>query len=416
MPHARSGVIQLSLDTARILSVIKQGLHRRPMAADKRALRDTILRIGVVQLDTISVVARSHYLVMLARVGPYDPGDLDALLYPDRSVFEQWAHAACLIPAEDYSHFAPVMLARRHRPLQPWLVRRLGDEGEEVLDAVLAEVRERGPLASRDFEDPRQERGTWWDWKPAKTALEVLFERGYLMVDRRVNFQRYSDLAERVLPASTQPSTSTVADWQRFAALRSVACLGVATARHVSEYYYQKKPGARAAVESLAAEGAVVPVGVEGWKDTAYVVPVDLPLIEEIDARRAQPALTAFLSPFNNLIWDRQRVRDLFGFDYASEMYQPAAKRVHGYYVMPILHQGRLVGRLDPKVDRKTNTMIIRAIYLEPGQALTDDLAAGISGALSELMSFHSSEQLTIERSEPEGLRAFLLERLSSGT
>ncbi len=413
MTEARSSAIRLSLNTARTLAVVKQGLHRRPEAADKQALLDTIRRIGILQLDTISIVARSHYLVMLARVGAYEPDDLDALLYPDRSLFEQWAHAACLIPVEDYAHFAPAILARRRRPLQPWLVSRLGDQGDGVLDAVLAEVSARGPLASRDFQDPRHQRGTWWDWKPAKTALEILFERGHLMVDRRVNFQRYYDLAERVLPASAQPSAGTVEGWSRWAALRSVSCFGVATAGQVSEYYHQNKPKARAAVEALAAEGAVLPVDVEEWKDTAYIVPDDLPLIEEIDGGGHQPTLTAFLSPFDNLIWGRKRVSDLFGFDYAAEMYQPAAKRVFGYYVLPILHRGRLVGRLDPKADRKTKTMIVRAIYLEPDQAPVDDLIEGISRALSEFVVFHGSERLVVERSEPEALRALLLQRLA---
>jgi uncharacterized protein YcaQ len=234
------------------------------------------------------------------------------------------------------------------------------------------------------------------------------------MVDRRVNFQRYYDLSERVLPASAQPPVGTVADWQRWAALRSVSCLGVATARQVSEYYYKNKPAARAAVETLTAEGAVVPVEVEGWKDTAYVVPGDLQMIEEIDAGGYRPEVTAFLTPFDNLIWDRQRVRDLFGFKYVAEMYQPAAKRVYGYYVLPILHRGRLVGRLDPKADRKTNTMIIRAIYLEPGQTLTDDLVPAISDALREFMAFHASEQIIIERSEPEAMGALLLAHLST--
>lgn len=412
MPDARSRVTQVSLDTVRTLAVVKQGLHHRPESADKQTLLEAIRRIGILQLDTINVVARSHYLVMLARVGLYNPDNLDALLYPDRCLFEQWAHAACLIPVEDYAHLAPVILDRRQHSLQPWLVRRLGDEGEKVLDTVLAEVRDRGPLASRDFHDPRHERGTWWDWKPAKTALEVLFERGHLMVDRRINFQRYYDLAERVLPSSAQPPTGTVADWRRWAALRSVSCLGVATARQASEYYYQKKPAARAAVESLVDEGEVLPVEIRGWKDLAYMVPEDMPLLEEIAAGQHQPTVTVFLSPFDNLIWDRQRVRDLFDFEYKSEMYQPAAKRVYGYYVLPILHRGRLVGRLDPKADRETSTMIIRSIYLEPGEEITDALVQGISGALSEFMAFHASKQVIIERSEPQALRARLLEHL----
>ncbi len=411
MPPAQPSPIKLSLDTVRILSVVKQGLHRRPQTADKGTLLDIVRRIGLLQLDTISVVARSHYLVMLSRVGPYEPADLDALLYPDRRLFEQWAHAACLIPVESYSHFRPAILARRERPLHKQTETRLGNDPQGMLDAVMAETRERGPLASRDFEDPRDKRGTWWDWKPAKIALEILFNRGHLAVDRREGFQRYYDLAERVLPEVPVPRRS-LADYQRWATLRSASCLGVATVSQISDYYRQKKTATQATVCSLVAEDVLLPAEVESWKDKAYLVPADLKLIGDIQAGLYQPDLTTFLSPFDNLIWDRQRVEDLFDFYYRVEMYLPAAKRLYGYYVLPILHQGRLVGRLDPKADRKTKTLIVRAIYLEPGQPITDELLAGISGALREFMAFHSSETLRIEQSEPEDLRSLLLARL----
>ena len=408
MEQGSPGVTRMPLDAARTLAVVKQGLHRRPPVAGKQALLDAIRQIGLLQLDTIHVVARSHYLVMLSRVGVYDRAHLDALLYPDRCLFEQWAHAACLIPVEDFQYFAPAILARRERPLQPWLHRSLGEDSQEILDAVLAEVRERGPLASRDFKDPRDQRGTWWDWKPAKTALEILFAQGYLMVDRRENFQRFYDLAGRVLPASAEPPSRTVQDYRRWATRRSVACLGVATAAQVSDYYRQKVPPTRTTLKALAAEGAILPVKVEGWSEIAYLDPSDLPLVDEIKAGAHQPAVTTFLSPFDNLIWDRDRVRDLFDFDYRAEMYTPVAQRQYGYYVMPILHRGRLVGRLDPKADRQTNTLIVRAIYLEPAQPLDDELLAGIASALREFMAFHGSQRLRIERSEPEALGSLL--------
>ncbi len=405
----------ISLQTARVLAVYKQGLHRRPTVADRArtvgrdALLEIIRRIGVLQLDTISVVARSHYLVMLSRAGLYDPSDLDALLFPERSLFESWAHAACLIPIEDYEYFLPTLLARRERPPQAWVERRLGDDPQGILDAVLHEVRERGSLASRDFEDTRDERGTWWDWKPAKTALELLFAQGYLMVDRRESFQRYYDLAERVLPAASGLPPRTMADYRRWATLRGVNTLGVATAAHASDYYRLNKPATRARLKALAAEGAVLPVEVEGWKETAYLDPADLTLVEEMEAGAHRSSVTALLSPFDNLIWDRERVSDLFGFDYSAEMYVPAAKREYGYYVLPILHRGRLVGRLDPKADRKANVMRVRAIFLEPDQSITDELVADLAGGLREFAAFHGSERVLIERSEPEELGALLV-------
>jgi uncharacterized protein YcaQ len=301
---------------------------------------------------------------------------------------------------------------RRKHDLHQWTKHRLGDNPQAALDRVLAEIRERGPLASRHFEDPREQRGTWWDWKPAKTALEVLFERGHLMVDRRENFARFYDLAERVLPASADAPSRTVKDYRRWATLCSVACLGVATAAHASDYYRQRKPAVQTQMEHLATQGALVPVEVEGWNEPAYLHPADLSLVAEIEAGAHRPTLTTFLSPFDNLIWHRDRVQDLFGFYYRVEMYTPAAQRQYGYYVLPILHRGRLVGRLDPKADRKTKTLIVRAIYLEPGEPLDDELLAGIAGALHEFMAFHGSETLTIERSEPENLAALLLHEI----
>jgi hypothetical protein len=396
----------LSLETARTLAVIKQGLDRRPPAADKQTLFNTIRRIGLLQLDTVNVIARSHYLAMLSRVGLYDRAELDALLYPDRKLFEQWAHAACLIPIEDYAYFAPLILARRGQPHR-WYgnMEVLGEEPQAILDGVLAEIKERGALASKDFHDPRDGRGSWWDWKPAKHALNVLYDRGYLMVDRRVNFQIYYDLAERVLPASAEPPVKTVADFPAWAVWRSVGYLGVATARQVSDYYRLSMAETHTGLEAVQNQGKVVAVAVAGWPDTAYVLPEDIALIEEIAQGQHQPELTTFLSPFDNLTWNRDRLADLFSFDYRIELYTPTAKRKYGYYVLPILHNGLFVGRLDPKADRKNKTFVVHAIYLEPGVKMTDELVSGMAHALHEFMLFHRCETVTLGRSEPAGLK-----------
>lgn len=410
MPSAM--VKEVSLDTARMLAVIKQGLHQRPPSSDKQTLLNCIRQMGLLQLDTVNVVARSHYLVMLSRVGLYNRADLDALLYPDRQLFEQWAHAMCLIPAEDFAVFAPLIHARREHPLHPHRIKRLGDKPHETLDEVLAEVKERGALASRDFEDPREQRGTWWDWKPAKTALETLFTRGYLMVDRRVNFQIYYDLAERVQAQAAESPSKTVEDWDRWATLKSVTHLGIATAEHAADYYRQTTPQVRTILNELVQAGSVVPVKLQDQPKPAYVAQTNLPLLEEIEAGQYACNLTTFLSPFDNLTWNRDRLLELFGFYYRVEMYTPKAKRKYGYYVLPILHNGRMVGRIDPKADRANKQLIIRAIYLEPGQPVTDDLSAGISGALREFMAFHGSQTLTIEHTEPKPLKQAILARI----
>jgi uncharacterized protein YcaQ len=412
MSQKSSTSISLSLETARILAVVKQGLHQRPPTADKQTLLETIRRIGLLQLDTVNVIARSHYLVMLSRVGLYNRSDLDALSYPDRSLFESWAHAACLIPVEDYEYFAPVIAARQASPIHPYRLQRMGDDPQAVLDDVLAQIKANGPMASKDFEDPREQRGTWWDWKPAKHALAALYDQGRLMVDRRINFQIQYNLPERVLPASAEPPTKTMDDYQRWATLQGLSRLGAATAGQVSDYYRLRTPVTREILETLEAEGAVVLVDIEGWSDKTYLDPADISLVEEIVQGKHQPTLTTFLSPFDNLTWNRERLADLFGFDYRIELYTPKSQRKYGYYVLPILHNGRFVGRLDPKADRKTKTLIVHAIYLEPGVDMTNELIASIADALREFMAFHKSENLTLGRSEPEALRKAVLARM----
>lgn len=404
--------MKLSLKTAQQLAVIKQALHQRPDSADKATLLDVMRKIRLLQMDTVSVVARSHYLVMLSRLGPYKPDDLDALLYPDRLVFEQWAHAMCRIPVEDYEYFAPIIKARQKNPLNHWRLPKLGDNPQEVLDWVLDEIRKNGPMASKNFKDTGDGPRGWWDWKPAKVALDILSTNGVLMVNHRNNFQMYYDLAERVLPASTESPTKTKADYQRWAVLRSIGCLGIATAKQACDYYRQKKTTVQLLIDALEKEGTVIPVEVEGWQDPAYILPEDLSLLDEIEAGQHQPQITTFLSPFDNLTWNRDRLSELFGFEYTIEMYLPQVKRKFGYYVLPILHNGRFVGRLDPKADRKTNTFLIRKIALESGEKMTDELVTGISGALREFMEFHGSEQLTIEQAEPESLRTAILRRI----
>jgi len=411
--------LKLSLETVRLLAVVKQGLHHRPPQAPtepgRQALLDAIRRIGLLQLDSVHVVARSHYLVMLSRVGLYDPADLDALLYPERQLFEGWAHVASLIPVEQYPRLAPLIHARRQEELPDWLFRGLGENPQEGLDAILAEVRARGPVASREFEDPRETRQGWWDWKPAKDALEFLFLRGDLMIDRRESFQRFYDLAERVLPESVEVPAGTVEEYRLWAAKQGVWHMGVATAAQASDYYRLRITPTRQALRALEQEGALLVVEVDGWKDPAYLCPADLPLVREIEAGEHRPTITTLLSPFDNLIWDRARVRSLFGFDYRIELYTPPPQRRYGYYVMPILHRGRLVGRLDPKADRQSNRLIVRGLYLEPGESAGDDLVAGLAAALREFMAFHGCTELVLQGSDPENLTPRLREHLRAG-
>jgi hypothetical protein len=219
----RNSEVEVSNELVRDLALIKQGLDAMPVRKDGRTILDTIRKIKLLQLDTINVVDRSHYLVMLSRIGPYDKADLDALSYPQTSLIEQRSHATCLIPIESYPFLWPELLARRRRRIEGIKRRQLGPDANGVFKTVMDRIRADGAIASKDFEDARKgERKGWWDRKPERAALEILWKRGYLAVQRKGNFQCYYDLAERVIPNRYLESTNTLDDFRRWATANSL--------------------------------------------------------------------------------------------------------------------------------------------------------------------------------------------------
>ena len=381
-------------DHVKRLAIYKQGLHQRPDTSDKTVLQHIVQRIGLLQMDSISVVARSHYLVMLARAGLYDPARLDQLL-DSGFLFETWAHAACQLPSAHYPYFHPRIHSRRQVD-PPWLDDRLGDQRDAILSHILATIRDRGPMASKDFESERQGESGWWNWKPTKLALEYLFSRGHLMVSHRLNFQRYYDLPERVLAPHDFTLDKTLDDYQRFTVERGLRHIGIGASNQIADYYRQPKRAAAAITAEMVAAGEARPVAVAGWKDPAFIHRDNLPLLEQIQAGAHEPTLTTFLSPFDNLFWDRDRDELLWDFHYRIEVYTPKAKRVYGYYVMPILHGSELVGRIDPKVDRKRRRLILHNLHLERGVKLTGALNRGLIRAIEEFMAFHDCDSFEL--------------------
>ncbi|MDE2856404.1 MAG: winged helix DNA-binding domain-containing protein [Chloroflexota bacterium] len=386
--------IPVTRDSVKSLAVYKQGLRQRPPASDQGQLKRVIERIGLLQLDSISVVARSHYLVMLARAGLYNPADLDALL-DQGFLFESWAHAICQIPMADYPWFQAFIQQRQLKETR-WRLDKLGDDMPEIVARVREAVRERGPTSSKDLQSERRGPGGWWNWKPTKVALEYLFDMGELMVSHRVNFQRYYDLTERVLAGRGMKLDKTVADYERWAVERGLRHQGIATANQVADYHRLYKRAAADALQDMTGAGEALPVAVEGWKDAAYIHRDDLELLEQIQAGQHEPQMTLFLSPFDNLFWDRARDEMLWDFHYRIEVYTPKSKRVYGYYVMPILHGCELVGRIDPKVDRKRKRLIFNALHLEKGAKQTAALSSGLIKAIEEFMAFHDCDSFEL--------------------
>jgi uncharacterized protein YcaQ len=378
-----------------------QGLLRRPTRkATKGDVLRTIRRMEVLQIDTIHVVARSPFLVLWSRLGAYEPRWLEELL-AEGKLFEYWAHEACFLPIEDYALY-------RHRMLgaasMGW---KYSDEWMTAhrpqVEKMLSLIRERGPVRSSDFVRDDGKSGGWWEWKPEKRVLEMLFTGGELMIARRHNFQRIYDLRERVLPTWDDAQLPAPEEAERQLALKAVRALGITTAAWVSDYFRTRKQPTRKLTEKLADEGELLTVQVEGWTETAYVHPLNRSLVEQAaDARRGRAELTTLLSPFDPLVWDRERARVMFGFDYRIECYTPAPQRRYGYFTLPILHRGQLVGRLDPKAHRKEGLFEIKALHLEPAVKVTDELTTELAHALGECARWHNTPEVVVRSSAPK--------------
>ena len=321
----------LTLEDVRRVQLAAFGLSIPPekptgkMAANTATKQDVLAAIrgmGALQIDTIHVVSRSPYLVLWSRLGDYPPQWLDELL-AEGFLFEYWAHAACYLPIEDYPLYRRSMLDNTH---SWWDSQRWIREHSEMVEQILGRIRSEGPLRSADFEDSRSQRGTWWNWKEEKIALEQLHTAGILMIARREKFQRVYDLAERVLPGWDDRNTPDDETVKRTLALRTVYNLGVAPARWVHDYYRLPKKDTPRLLGELAANGQLITAAVENWNEAVYIHPERLALIETARSGGLEPALSAVLSPFDPLVWDRARCKALFGFDFALECYLPQEK------------------------------------------------------------------------------------------
>lgn len=390
--------LHLDHTAATTLMLAAQGLDRR---ARRRARKADVLaavrRMGALQIDTISVVARSPYLVLWSRLGDYDPRWLDALLAEGR-LFEYWAHEACFLPIEDYPLYRHRMLDHGWagwRYAHKWM-----DAHREDAARLLQHVRERGEVRSTDFERV-DTRGGWWSWKPEKRMLESLFTAGELMIARREGFQRIYDLRERVLPSWDDARLPSADEVRRALVLNAVRAMGIAKAKWVADYFRMDKTSTKALPERLADAGDLLRVDVDGWKEPAYIHPDHADAARAAAAGRLKPVLTTLLSPFDPLVWDRGRASEMFGFEYRIEVYTPAPKRIYGYYVLPILHRGRLIGRLDPKAHRKDGVFEVRKIHFEPGVRLTDRLVAEVSGAIRDCARWHGTPRVELRASDP---------------
>jgi uncharacterized protein len=379
------GLVELSNREARRLAIAAQGLAaprpksgRTPIGAPR--LRQLMDQLGTVQLDAVNVLARTQFLVPFSRLGSFDPVAFRHLSEPGGHWFEYWGHAASLLPMNlqplfrwrmQRSRDDLVDSARAREWRRAWRV-----EHRDYLAAVLSEVVEHGPLTAAQLSDPRRRTGQWWGRRSlGRVALELLFSDGVLAAWRSANFERIYDLAERVLPpAVLELPTPAVEEAQREMVAIAARCLGVASAADLADYFWLRLPVARLRIAELVEAGRLCKGTVEGWPQPAYLATGTV-------LRPVRRQHATLLSPFDSLIWARQRTARLFGFHYRVEIYVPGPNRAHGYYVMPLLLGDELVGRFDLKADRKTGTLVVAAAFAEPGNG--NSAVAG--AALAEL-------------------------------
>ncbi len=399
--------LSLTPQQARRLCLQAQRLHGPAPAArpDAAALLDAVRALGCLQLDPISVVARSHQLVLFSRVGPYDLAELDRLLWRERALFEYWAHCASIVLTEDYPIHAVRMRAylAPSAPKQTAWGRRMRawvQVNDRLRRGLLGALRRRGPLLSRDLEEDGPEPKAWVStgWTSGRNVsqmLDYLWMSGQIMVAGRVNGQKLWDLAKRVLPEWTPRTRLTEREATRRAIEKSLQALGVATPRQI-QYHFVRGcyPHFREALADLEQAGALQRAEIRDWPGEWFVHADAL-------ARLAEPSdqggiRTTLLSPFDNLIADRARARQFFGFDYKIEIYTPKARRRYGYYVMPILHGERLIGRLDPEMDRAAGRLTVHAVHAEPGAPR--DAGPAVAGAVQSLAVFLGAREVHYNR------------------
>ena len=359
---------QLSRTEARRLALRSLGFaEKRPASAGISHVRATAQRLGAIQIDSVNVLARAHYLPTFSRYGAYPAAALDELAHQRRELFEYWGHAACFLPLD----FFPLLRWRMELRGNIWGMFK--PRRREYVEAVYQEIADRGPISAGELSNGGKSKGAWWGWSEGKIAVELLFRAGRLAVAGRRNFERVYDLTERVLPGSVLDAPAVpLRDAQKELFVRATRAMGVGTTKDIAQYFHVdswwdrssgkgrvKPANLQAIFDELVEERRLAPVEVEGWKRMGYMVP-DAKIPRAVDAR-------AIVSPFDPLLWERKWTKSVFDFDYQIEIYVPAPKRVYGYYVLPFVMGDRFAARVDLKADRKRSTLIVHSAYLEDG-------------------------------------------------
>lgn len=386
----------LSVHEARRIALAAQGFARpRPEAAGTRQLNLALQRMATLQIDSVNVFARSHYMPLFSRVGAYDTAALDRLLFARNAPYvEYWAHMASFVPAADWGLFRfrmDDMRAKYGTKADGWF-----QKNREIVDWVRSELAERGPLRPAQIEHDAKEarRGPWWDWDVVKNALEYLWMFGEVAIAGRRGFERTYGLAEHVLPPEVLAAPVAREDAVRELVRRASAAYGVATASDLADYWrIMNRPAIMAAIGDLVDAGELQPVTVEGWTSAGRPaqawVHTQAALPRRVDA-------AAILTPFDPVVWFRDRAERLFDFEYRIEIYTPAAKRRFGYYSLPVLIGDDIVGRVDLKADRAASTLLVQSAWWEHGRPT--DAAARLADELRLAARWQGLDTISVSR------------------
>lgn len=413
MPHP---VRTITPQIARRLAITRQRLAGQETPATPDGILNLIRDLNCVQIDPINAVARTQYLVVWSRLGQYDTEDFHRLLWKDRSLFEYWAHAASIVPTEDYPIHADMM--RRYGTSESeWgqRARKWIAENQELYHHILTEIKENGPLPSQAFTDTTEvgwHSTGWTSGRNVNQMLDYLWSQGKIMVSGRKGLQRLWDLSERHLPEWTPREELEREVVVYRAAQKSLRALGVGTAMHIKRHYIRNRyHNLPVVMKKLEADRRIQRIKVAEadnvWPGVWYIHTDDLPLLDSLEAGDWQPR-TTLLSPFDNLICDRDRTELMFDFLFRIEIYVPKAKRQYGYYVLPILHGDQIIGRIDPKMDRKTGQLNIQAVYAEPDAPGNKITARSVSKTIQNLAAFLGADDIIYTGDIPTGWKTAL--------
>jgi uncharacterized protein YcaQ len=390
MPPSPPPQLTLTAAQARRIAIAAQGLSgRRPATIDRRHVRAVIRRTGLLQIDSVNVLQRAHYLPVFSRLGAYPAALLDRMAYRDRELFEYWGHEAALLPVSLQPLMRWRMAAYEERQGKWWRLTSLFERRPGYVEQILAELIDRGPSSAGELaaEETRSTANWGWNWTDAKTVLEWLFMIGRVSVADRVNFQRVYDVSERVLPAEvlSSPTPDTTEAKRELVAI-AAGCIGVGTAADLADHFRLKQTEVGPLADQLVEAGRVIPVAVKGWARPAYLDPaVTIP-------RRVNGH--SLLVPFDPLVWTRDRVERIWGMRYRIEIYTPAHQRLHGYYVLPFLLGDALVARVDLKADRRSRVLLVQAAHAEPGAPV--DTAAALAEELAEMARWLDLDDISV--------------------